>query len=65
DEYGKVEPIIADFNTVVQLEASRKGKDKDGRNYTISVIVQDQAGNEYSAFTVVICPHDREKNSQK
>ncbi|MBU1056505.1 MAG: YncE family protein, partial [Proteobacteria bacterium] len=46
DEYGKVEPIIADFNTVVQLEASRKGKDKDGRNYTISVIVQDQAGNE-------------------
>ena len=64
DEYATVEPIITDFNSIIQLEAWREGKDKDGRNYTITVTAQDQAGNEYSASTAVICPHDSGKKKK-
>jgi uncharacterized repeat protein (TIGR01451 family) len=65
DEYNKVEPAIAGFGSVIQLEASRKGSDKDGRVYTISVTTKDRANNQISASTTVICPHDQGKKGKK
>jgi hypothetical protein len=67
DEYGNVEPRggpIAlgengSYSFTIDLEASRKGNDRDGRHYTIIVSAQDNAGNEGSAATSVIVPHDQ------
>lgn len=59
DEYGKVEPTISKFGDVIQLEAWREGNDPDGRIYTISVTATDKAGNQATASTTVICPHDQ------
>jgi endo-beta-N-acetylglucosaminidase D len=59
DEYKTTEPAILDFNTKTQLEAWREGNDKDGRIYTISVIIKDRADNETTNSTTVICPHDQ------
>jgi len=59
DEYGIVQPAIAGFNTTIQLQATRKGTDKDGRFYTITAIATDKAGNQTSASTTVLVPHDR------
>jgi hypothetical protein len=61
DEYGKVEPTISKFGDVIQLEAWRNGDDANGRIYTISVIATDKAGNQATASTTVICPHDQGK----
>jgi hypothetical protein len=61
DEYNTVEPVITNFNTTIKLEASRKGSDKDGRIYTISVTSKDMANNETTSSTTVICPHDQGK----
>ncbi|MBU4304475.1 MAG: DUF11 domain-containing protein [Candidatus Omnitrophica bacterium] len=61
DEYHNVEPNISDFGTTIRLEAWRRGDDLDGRNYIVSVTAKDKAGNESSAATVVICPHDQGK----
>jgi uncharacterized repeat protein (TIGR01451 family) len=66
DEYCTVQP--ADPLTInpdgtylftVNLEASRKGSDKDGRQYTISVFAKDNAGNLGSSSIVVSVPHDQ------
>ena len=66
DEYGQVEPsdsVTPDANGryafTVALEASRQGKDKDGRHYTIEVSAADNAGNVGSASTTVTVPHDQ------
>ena len=59
DEYGKVEPAITGFGSSIQLEASRDGNDMDGRVYTITVVVRDKAGNERTASTTVLVPHDQ------
>ncbi|MDO8446986.1 MAG: hypothetical protein Q7T53_12970 [Deltaproteobacteria bacterium] len=59
DEYGTVEPIVNGFNTTIPLEAWRKGTDKDGRIYTISVIATDIAGNKSTATVEVLVPHDQ------
>jgi len=61
DEYGKVEPTISKFGDVIQLEAWRNGDDSNGRIYTISVTATDKAGNQATASTTVICPHDQGK----
>jgi hypothetical protein len=61
DEYGTIEPTITGFNTTIQLEAWRDGKDKDGRVYTISVTIKDNAGNETTSSVTIICPHDQGK----
>ena len=37
DEYKKIEPTIPSFDSIIKLESSRQGSDKDGRLYTISV----------------------------
>lgn len=59
DEYGKVEPVITGFNTTIALESSREETDKDGRQYTITAIATDRAGNKSTASTVVTILHDQ------
>jgi hypothetical protein len=66
DEYGTVQPagpltINPDgtYLFTVSLEASRKGSDKDGRQYTISVFAKDNAGNLGSSSIIVTVPHDQ------
>jgi hypothetical protein len=66
DEYGQVQPkgsvtLKPDgrYAFTIQLQASRNGNDRDGRQYTIVVSAQDEAGNMGSATTHVIVPHDQ------
>jgi hypothetical protein len=66
DEYRQVEPkgSVAlkpdgSYSFTIQLQASRNGNDRDGRQYTITVSAQDNAGNKGSAATGVIVPHDQ------
>ncbi len=47
------------YSFVLDLTASRKGQDKQGRHYTISVVAQDLAGNISTASVVVTVPHDQ------
>ena len=65
DEYQQVQPkgSVAlredgSYSFTIQLQASRNGNDRDGRQYTITVSAQDYAGNKGSAPTGVIVPHD-------
>jgi hypothetical protein len=66
DEYGLIQPtggIIlgagGTYSFTVPLQASRLGKDLDGRQYTITVRATDNAGNAGSASVVVTVPHDQ------
>jgi hypothetical protein len=69
DEYGTCQPVVTDilpgeivngnWERTIQLEASRKGNDKDGRKYTIRVTATDNAGNVTVKEIVVIVPHDQ------
>jgi hypothetical protein len=66
DDYGLVQPKGAvtldsngSYSFTIQLQASRKGDDKDGRQYHITVSVEDNAGNKGSSSTQVIVPHDQ------
>jgi uncharacterized repeat protein (TIGR01451 family) len=66
DEYGTVQPVgpftinpDGTYYFTVNLQASRLGSDKDGRQYTISVFARDNAGNPGSSSIVVSVPHDR------
>jgi hypothetical protein len=66
DEYGLVQPsgtftVNADgsYAFTVSLEASRDGNDADGRLYTITIQVSDNAGNLSSGSTIVVVPHDQ------
>jgi hypothetical protein len=65
DEYKLVQPqgsfipaANGSYAFAIQLQASRNGNDRDGRQYTITVSAQDYAGNKGSAATGVIVPHD-------
>jgi probable HAF family extracellular repeat protein len=58
DEYGEINLSFSEFDKIIQLEAWRKGRDKDGRTYTINVIATDSSGNSAFALTFVIVPHD-------
>ncbi|MEO8339634.1 MAG: hypothetical protein ABI604_07915 [Nitrospirota bacterium] len=66
DEYGVVEPkgtvmVNSDgsYLFTILLQASRDKENKDGRQYTITVSVEDKAGNKGSSSTEVIVPHDQ------
>ena len=68
DEYGVVQPsgsvtVAPDgsYSFSVPLESSRKGTDKDGRTYTITVSVADNNGNVGTATTTVTVAHDQGK----
>jgi hypothetical protein len=59
DEYGVYNMTVPGFGSTIRLEASRKGTDKDGRVYTITAVATDNAGNQATATTTVIVPHDQ------
>jgi hypothetical protein len=66
DEYGSVQPSgkvtlgsNGSYSFTIQLQASRNGDDLDGRQYTITVSAQDNAGNTGTAATSVTVPHDQ------
>ncbi|MBU1997989.1 MAG: DUF11 domain-containing protein [Candidatus Omnitrophica bacterium] len=61
DEYKTIEPVIPNFNSIIQLEAWRNGNDLEGRIYTISVTTKDKADNQTTNSTTVTCSHDQGK----
>jgi hypothetical protein len=63
DEYGLIQPngpiqvaMDGSYAFTIKLQASRKGNDRDGRQYTITVSAQDNEGNQGSKSTVVTVP---------
>lgn len=68
DEYGLVQPSGAvtvqpdgRFAVVIPLEASRRGQDRDGRLYTVTIRGQDLEGNQSTASVAITVPHDQRK----
>lgn len=68
DEYGQVQPAAAitvradgSYSVRFSLEASRAGRDRDGRQYIVYVTAMDNAGNATSSQVVVTVPHDERK----
>jgi endo-1,4-beta-xylanase len=66
DSYGQVQPsgtftINPDgtFSFSVALQARRHGFDKAGRTYTVSMSVQDLAGNVSTFSVTITVPHDQ------
>ena len=64
DEYNLVEPAITTYyqtavNQTMQLEASRRGDDQNGRTYLIRILVTDLAGNSTQQQLEVVVPHDQ------
>lgn len=46
---------------MVPLAAARRGRDRDGRTYTITVTVFDACGRSDSGRVEVVVPHDRRR----
>lgn len=74
DEYGEVEPVVATetgfaassmmWSRQLQLQASRRGDDGDGRTYTIEVTITDAACNATVVNTSVVVAHDQRRGAQ-
>jgi hypothetical protein len=58
DEYGIYNMTVPGFGSVFQLESWRAGSDMDGRLYTITAVITDNAGNQTTATKTVLVPHD-------
>ena len=52
------------YRFTVDVVASRKGRDKNGRTYTIKVSALDEAGNSTTTTTTVVVPHDKRKKNR-
>jgi len=68
DEYGELDakqPLSIDkdgnFSTSIEILASRKGNDKDGRKYTVVFSAENEAGIGESQATSIIVSHDNGK----
>jgi len=69
DEYGELDqdevPLeINDdgtFSVAVPMVASRKGKDRDGRLYTVKFMAENEAGIGESPETTIVVLHDKRK----
>ena len=64
DEYGKIQPsgnftrgAGGSYAFTMALEASRRGNDQDGRQYTIAVSAKDNLGNPGFKPIIVTVPH--------
>jgi uncharacterized lipoprotein YddW (UPF0748 family) len=74
DEYGEVESQVATqpglralsmtWSRELQLQASRRGDDRDGRKYTVEVTVTDAACNAKVVNTTVVVAHDRRRGAR-
>lgn len=64
DEYGTFNYNNLVFGSVVLLEAWRKGNDKDGRIYTITVVVTSKGGTTTTKTATVTVPHDESKSKK-
>ena len=58
DDYGIHNMTVPDFGSTIQLESWREGGDLDGRTYTITATVTDNAGNTSTGTVTVLVPHD-------
>jgi len=74
DEYGELDqdevPLVINddgtFSVAVPMVASRKGKDKDGRLYTVTFFAENEAGVGESPETTIVVLHDNhEKDKHK
>jgi hypothetical protein len=63
DEYGIYNMTGLSLGDVIKLEASREGADGDGRQYTITAVTTDNAGNQSTATTTVLVPHDMDEKN--
>jgi uncharacterized protein YjiK len=68
DKYGEIQPtgrIVpgggGQYEFWLPLEASRRGTDKDGREYKVIVTFRDLAGNQASVTIIIAVPHDQGK----
>ena len=68
DEYGQVHPSGSvdlqpdgSYSFTIQLRASRRGTDLNGRRYVVTVTANNGAGAPGSATIAVIVPHDRRR----
>jgi hypothetical protein len=66
DEYGDIQPrggitLGSDgaYSFTVLLQASRRGTDRNGRRYRVTVRARDAAGNRGAETSVVTVPHDQ------
>lgn len=65
DEYGTYTSTGAltsyggSFNLYIPVEAWRKGQDRDGRHYTITIYAEDEAGIGNSDLLEAVVPHDQ------
>lgn len=54
-----------EFTLSLPVEASRKGQDKDGRRYTISIYAEDEAGIGVGGALNAVVPHDQRNDSSE
>jgi uncharacterized lipoprotein YddW (UPF0748 family) len=69
DEYGAVQPSLVPltasgetllaFSRTFEIEAARRGDDRDGRTYTLEATVTDRACNVTTLRTTVVVLHDQ------
>jgi hypothetical protein len=74
DEYGEVEPSVTTepgfqatsitWSRQLQLQASRRDDDRDGRKYTVEVTITDAACNSKVVTTTVVVAHDRRRGGR-
>jgi len=66
DEYGQFQPTgtapvdtNGNYRFVVRIPSSRRGQDRDGRQFVIDVTATDSAGNQSTTSQTVTVLHDR------
>ncbi len=74
DEYGELESAVATetgsgalsmtWSRQVELQASRRGDDRDGRSYTIEATITDRACNTSVVTTTVVVAHDQRRGEK-
>jgi hypothetical protein len=58
DAFGNHTMTVPGNGNAIQLESWRAGSDRDGRVYTITAVITDNAGNQSTGKTTVLVPHD-------